>query len=235
MYKFLENKYSRWYFEIVNRSSERSFSGYTENHHIIPRSLGGSNKKDNLATLTAREHFICHHLLTKMTVGKDKCKMTYAFKALIQWENDHQDRYKVTPHLYEILKKEMSDTLSKAMTGENNPFYKKSHTDEFKQMKREQRLKQECPRTGKHHSDETKEILRLAAEKQYEDGTLKELLKEKARIQFSDSQNRFNAGNFARGKKWYHNPITNEQMQYHEGTQPIGWIKGRPYKKRKGA
>ena len=27
---------------------------YTEEHHILPRSLGGSNKKENLVTLSAR-------------------------------------------------------------------------------------------------------------------------------------------------------------------------------------
>ena len=33
--------------------------GYYEKHHIQPKSLGGSNKKENLVRLTAREHFIC--------------------------------------------------------------------------------------------------------------------------------------------------------------------------------
>ncbi len=39
---------------------------YYEQHHIIPKSLGGSNKKENLVLLTAREHFICHLLLIRM-------------------------------------------------------------------------------------------------------------------------------------------------------------------------
>ena len=37
---------------------------YYENHHIIPKCLGGSDKQYNRVLLTAREHFVCHKLLT---------------------------------------------------------------------------------------------------------------------------------------------------------------------------
>jgi len=37
---------------------------YYEKHHIIPRGIGGTDDKENLVLLTAREHFICHKLLT---------------------------------------------------------------------------------------------------------------------------------------------------------------------------
>jgi hypothetical protein len=37
---------------------------YYENHHIIPRCLGGREEKENKVLLTAREHFVCHKLLT---------------------------------------------------------------------------------------------------------------------------------------------------------------------------
>lgn len=33
---------------------------YYEKHHIIPKSLGGTNKKDNLVKLTPKEHFLAH-------------------------------------------------------------------------------------------------------------------------------------------------------------------------------
>ena len=52
--------------------------GYVERHHVIPRSLGGSNKKSNLVALTYREHFICHWLLTKFTEGVARRKMQHA-------------------------------------------------------------------------------------------------------------------------------------------------------------
>ena len=62
---FIDNKYTRVYYSIIDRAKTRSISSYTEKHHIIPRSLGGTDAKENLVPLTAREHFICHLLLTK--------------------------------------------------------------------------------------------------------------------------------------------------------------------------
>jgi len=37
---------------------------YFENHHIIPKCLGGNNDPENLVLLTLREHFVAHKLLT---------------------------------------------------------------------------------------------------------------------------------------------------------------------------
>ena len=51
-----------------------------EIHHIIPKSLGGSNEKENLVCLTIREHYIAHLLLIKMCVSNDdRYKMVWAF------------------------------------------------------------------------------------------------------------------------------------------------------------
>ncbi len=63
---FNSSKYTTIYYNIVNRAKSRPINGYTEKHHIIPKSLNGTNKKDNLVHLTAKEHRLCHLLLTKM-------------------------------------------------------------------------------------------------------------------------------------------------------------------------
>lgn len=47
-----------------------------EKHHIIPKSLGGSNKRENLILLTPREHFIAHWLLWRIYKNKE---MAFAF------------------------------------------------------------------------------------------------------------------------------------------------------------
>jgi hypothetical protein len=84
---FLINKYTNWYFSIINNASLRKEqTGYTEVHHIIPKSLGGLGGKDtknNLVRLTIKEHYIVHRLLTKMVEGKSKIKMLNAFWAMI--------------------------------------------------------------------------------------------------------------------------------------------------------
>lgn len=39
---------------------------YYERHHIVPRSMGGSDRKSNIVSLTAREHYLAHWLLYKI-------------------------------------------------------------------------------------------------------------------------------------------------------------------------
>lgn len=71
---FLNNKYSNWYYNIINKAKKRNRSkseSYFEEHHIVPRCMGGSDDHENLVLLTAREHFIIHILLTKMVDGKN--------------------------------------------------------------------------------------------------------------------------------------------------------------------
>ena len=53
------------YLRFVNHYKSRESDGYTERHHIIPRSLGGDNSKDNLVNLPARAHYIAHMMLWK--------------------------------------------------------------------------------------------------------------------------------------------------------------------------
>lgn len=58
------------YDEIILRSQIRGKpEGYSERHHIIPKSLGGSDNESNLTWLTGREHFIAHCLLARIYGG----------------------------------------------------------------------------------------------------------------------------------------------------------------------
>ena len=116
----LTNKYSKIYFSITSNAKQRITEGYTELHHIIPQSMGGSNDKENLVELTAREHFICHWLLVKMTEGDDRSKMLYALKGM-KAENKHQQRYhtKITARVYETYRIEHSINHSKVMKAKN--------------------------------------------------------------------------------------------------------------------
>jgi hypothetical protein len=90
---FLENKYSKWYWSIMERAWERQWTGsapeHSERHHVFPKSLGGSNGRDNLIKLTAREHFLVHWLLIKMTYGDAQRKMRYA---LVRMTNGNRIR-----------------------------------------------------------------------------------------------------------------------------------------------
>jgi len=117
---FIENKYTKIYYSIIDSAKSRTLSQetYTEKHHTIPKSLGGDNSTENLASLTAREHFICHWLLTKMTSGTSKRSMVFALRMLKAMSTKHQ-RYEscVTAKVYESIRKEHSVYLSNMLKG----------------------------------------------------------------------------------------------------------------------
>lgn len=115
-------KYKIWYDQIITRAKDRNLLTYKEVHHIVPRSLGGTDEKNNLVQLTAREHFICHWLLVKMTTGKDRGKMINAMY-MMQAESSHQKRYKskITSRVYEKLRTEYSSYISKKNKGRIQP------------------------------------------------------------------------------------------------------------------
>jgi hypothetical protein len=81
---FKDGLYKRIYFSIINKAKtrEKKSGVYVETHHIIPKSIGGLDKEENLVKLTPREHMICHFLLMKITNGVDSIKMAYAFNMM---------------------------------------------------------------------------------------------------------------------------------------------------------
>jgi len=82
---FEDNKYTKFYFRYVkHRQLIPATDSYTEKHHIIPRCLGGDNSASNLVSLSAREHFIIHKILTKMYKGN---KMLEAFATFTKNQN----------------------------------------------------------------------------------------------------------------------------------------------------
>lgn len=142
----LTNKYSKLYYKIIANAKHRIAEGYTEKHHIIPQSLGGSNDKENLVELTAREHFICHWLLIKMTEGIDRSKMLYALNGM-KAGNKFQERYhtKITARVYEKYRIEHANNHSTVMKGRQAHNKGKSMSDEQKQLLREIALKRPKP------------------------------------------------------------------------------------------
>ncbi len=100
---FTNNKYKKWYDMIIENAKNRKLDGYKERHHIIPKCMGGSNNKENLIDLTAREHFICHWLLTKCTTETFyKKKMQNALGKFVQ-QNSKQKR-NITSRQFEIAR-----------------------------------------------------------------------------------------------------------------------------------
>ena len=120
--------YQRIHDQIIERakSENRQKGGdvYYERHHIIPSSFGGSNKKENLVLLTAREHFIVHKLLCEIYPDNKYALKGYYLMAAGHTMGNRLGEYRVGAREYERLRKAFSD----ANKGEKNHFYGKTHT-----------------------------------------------------------------------------------------------------------
>lgn len=114
----------------LTRSQKSKFENqYFEFHHILPKSLypKWSKRKLNLVALTAREHFFCHQLLTKIY---NTPEMHIALWYLC---NDNQNNTKINSKTYETIRKNhqiAQKTIQKQRT--NNEDYKLKCSERIK-------------------------------------------------------------------------------------------------------
>ena len=106
-----EDKYSKWYTNLIEKAQARQLSKevYTEGHHIIPKSWGGANTKDNIVRLTAKEHYMAHAFLWKMNVGIGfHNKMVHAFNAMSIMKDGSYNKpgYRINSRLFESVRLE---------------------------------------------------------------------------------------------------------------------------------
>lgn len=95
---FLDNKYAKWYWELIEKRSRDPAAFSFEKHHPIPKSMGGTKT----VKLTPREHFIAHLLLTKMTSGKALRQMRWAMHRLAYSKNQSE---RLSSIQYEMVRK----------------------------------------------------------------------------------------------------------------------------------
>jgi len=121
--------YKKHYDLLIKKALERlNLDGYTETHHIIPKSMDGSNDQNNLVVLTAREHFIAHFLLAKI-YGGNQWQAVHAF---VMHKNGR--RY-TNSRLFERARKEKA----KLMSGDNS--WARKNADKLLRGKNHPRIK----------------------------------------------------------------------------------------------
>ena len=137
--------YRRIYMIIITKALNEQKLGlrkkkngaYYEKHHILPKSIFPlwKDRPFNQVLLTAREHYFCHQLLTKIYPTKE---MIFAL-----WRLSHSGKHKVSSREYERLRvlvgqasselnkghicsDEVKKHFSKIYSGSGNPMYGRS-------------------------------------------------------------------------------------------------------------
>lgn len=118
--------YQRIYNELINSRLLHPATGYVERHHILPKSLGGSDSLQNIVVLTAREHFIAHLLLSKIYVEGtiNWIKMQKALMRMMSMR-PYQQRYSPSKW-YAYCRKKASIANSMNQSGKNNSQFGKA-------------------------------------------------------------------------------------------------------------
>ena len=115
---------------------------YYEKHHSIPKCLikhkprfqtysknshkNLMNKSWNTVLLTSKEHFVSHHLLTKITIDKrNHQKLCKAFSAFFMGHGN----LKITSNIFSVNRKELASISSESMRGSNNPMYGRNFSE----------------------------------------------------------------------------------------------------------
>jgi hypothetical protein len=163
-----ENRIKKTYYQ---RKKDNFSSIYYENHHIVPKCLNGTNNKENLVLLTAREHYIAHKLLT--FIYPDNRKLACAFFRMAHGKNKEI----VSLSDYEYAKKLKSripiseETKLKMKNALNGRYVNKTWEERYgkeiaSRMKKfmKERTGEKHPCTGTHRTIETKKKMVKSSE-----------------------------------------------------------------------
>lgn len=194
---FQNNKYSKIYYQIIDSSKNKNRKKllpshvdyvYYERHHILPKSLGGSNDPENLVLLTQKEHYICHLLLIKMCKSKRHYyQMVRAFDWLSKFWNKYRNidtaiyqkiKHDLTEYKRERMllnpiskRKEVREKISKAnkgkLVGDKNPSKRPEVIEKIKKTlkgtTKTAHYGSDNGFYGKTHTTETRQIMSMLA------------------------------------------------------------------------
>lgn len=171
--------YQKIYDNLIEKAKFRTnLNENIEMHHIMPKCMGGSDEKENLVSLTAREHFIAHLLLSKLYGGK----LTYALYLMSCRKGFTNRKYKELRDAFVVMiksNKERSIKISKSLTGvskseEHKENYRKSRANgsgwvcpEHKKQTLKETMKGEGnPMWGRTHDQNVRNIISEANKQQ---------------------------------------------------------------------
>lgn len=157
--------YERIYNNLISYRKKNLPECYSEKHHIVPVSLGGTDDDANIVYLTGREHFITHLLLMKF----QRCRETIyaAFMMANCKDKNHIGRVPIKKYsrTYQSLRELYAKEVSKIHKG--------------KKLSKETKLKISKAQKGKVVSDKTRQKMSQSAKLLWKDAEKRADLSEK--------------------------------------------------------
>ncbi len=165
--------YLKIYNDLINHAKSRFLSAesYTENHHILPKCMGGTDDVQNLVRLFPEEHFVAHQLLVRIYPGNLKLTSAAILMTI------HHTNKRINNKLYgwlrrahseamsnRIVSEETKRKISKSKTGKSPSPEALARIREAAKLRidsEETRKKKGAAWVGKNHSDETKKKMSI--------------------------------------------------------------------------
>jgi hypothetical protein len=111
--------YKKHYDSLIYKAKKRDWKilPYFERHHIIPKSEGGLDIEENIAKLTAREHFIAHWLLYRLDESMESRAFSFWRMCNGRGSTPKEHWIIISSRCYEEARLAHSKAISKALKG----------------------------------------------------------------------------------------------------------------------
>lgn len=223
--------------KALKSNRKKNTMEYFEVHHILPKCMGGENKKYNLVLLTAKEHYVCHHLLTKIYPQSDAIQIAFSGMCYKYCKEDKRF-YNVTSIVYQNAKKKHSDIMRKRIVTPETRLKMsesgkvKNFSDQHREnMSKTQSKREKQPAQGLVHTEESLKLMSLKQSGE-NNGFYGKSHSEESRKLISDAHTGKQICDEQKKKisetmstlKWYNDGIKSVRLNYHPGD---GWDFGR--------
>lgn len=129
---------------LSNRGRNGCGQEYHEEHHILPKCMGGSNDKDNLIDLFAEEHFIAHKLLAFENQDNEALQRAFGTMAHVR---RFGRRYTVSAEDYAYVRSQNAKILKHRW---ENTEYKESMSDMMTKLWQDKDFKEKVTSSWKN-------------------------------------------------------------------------------------
>ena len=155
--------YQKIYDALVQKRRENPLDKkiqYCESHHIIPRSLGGTDELENIVNFTAREHYVAHKILVKVYLqqyGMESEQYKKMASALFFMSTSKRWSGKISSRMYDEIKNAFVKRQYENNVGERNPMFGRDWREGKTQEEIEQhriKIKQEWENRDEHKKAE---------------------------------------------------------------------------------